>query len=130
MEQILANSPDANKVAKKARAHWEGSSSQVAINTDPSDASFYLWSDLPLGSRSQNVVETFKRLRAMALGYAMPGSVLAGDTDLATAVADGLDWMTENVFSTSATDPYLSWYDWEIASPQALNDTAVLITQY
>ena len=63
----------------------------------------------------------------MALGYAMPGSVLAGDTDLATAVADGLDWMTENVFSTSATDPYLSWYDWEIASPQALNDTAVLI---
>ena len=126
-DQILATAADPVKVVKKAKAHWEGSSSQVAMNASPSPASFYLWSDLPIGSESQNVVDTFKRLRAMALAYAMPGSSLAGDASLATAVAAGLDWMTANVFTTSTTVPYQSWYDWEIASPQALNDTAVLI---
>ena len=34
----------------------------------------YLWSDLPFGSVSANIVSTYDRLQAMALAWATPGS--------------------------------------------------------
>ncbi len=127
LNQLLAESASATSVANKANAVWHGKGGQVAMNTSPSNANFYLWSDLPLGTNSQNVVDTFKRLRSMAIAYALPGSSLAGNASLAAAISAGLDWMTANVYTTAATDPYSSWYDWEVAAPQAFNDTAVLI---
>lgn len=127
LNQLLADSTSATSVATKAGSYWHGKGTQVAMNASPSGANFYLWSDLPLGSSSQNVVDTFKRLRSMALAYALPSSSLAGNAGLATAVSVGLDWMTANVYTATATDPYSSWYDWEVAAPQALNDTAVLL---
>jgi hyaluronate lyase len=129
LNQLLADSATPTKVARKANDYWNGRGNQVGINDNPSNTDFYLWSDLPLGPShsSQNVVDSFKRLRSMALAYALPTCSLYGDSDLATTVSEGLDWMTSNVYSATATDPYRSWYDWEVASPQALNDTAVLL---
>ena len=94
------------------------------MNTNASRT--YLWSDLPFGSVSANLVSTFQRLQAMALAWAAPSSSLQGNASLASAVAGGLDWMNANVYTTSATE-YDNWFHWEISGPQALNNTIVLL---
>jgi hyaluronate lyase len=107
-----------SSIASTANGYWS------SLDTSPSRT--YLWSDLPLGSVSANIASTFERLQAMALAWATPGSSLHGNASLASAVAGGLDWMTANVYTTSATE-YDNWFHWEISGPQALNNTAVLL---
>ncbi len=62
----------------------------------------------------------------MALAWATPGSSLQNNASLAAAVADGLDWMNANVYTTSAVE-YDNWFHWEISGPQDLNNTIVLL---
>jgi hyaluronate lyase len=85
-----------------------------------------LWSDLPLGSVSSDIVSTFQRLQAMALGWATPGTTTYGNSSLAAAVIDGLDWMNANVYTTTASE-YDNWFHWEDSGPMALDDTMVLL---
>ncbi len=85
-----------------------------------------LWSDLPLGSVSANIPNTFSRLQAMALAWATPGSSLQNNASLASAVTNGLDWMNANVYTTNAPE-YDNWFHWEISGPQDLNNTVVLL---
>src|ERR1700761_6122213 len=63
----------ASSVASTANSDWS------SINTN---ATGYLWSDLPLGSVSANLETTFQRLQAMALAWALPGSSLRGNAGL------------------------------------------------
>jgi len=107
-----------SSIASTANGYWS------SINTSPSRT--YLWNDLPLGSVSANITSTFQRLQAMALAWATPGSSLQGNASLASATASGLDWMTANIYTTSAAE-YDNWFHWEISGPQALNNAAVLL---
>jgi hyaluronate lyase len=113
-------------ITSTATKYWTGSK---PINTSPSGANFYLWSDLPLGSSSANISSTYGRLQSMALGWATPGSALQTNAALAAAVMSGLDWMNTNVYSVSVTasTDYGNWYDWEIAAPMAFDNTALLM---
>ena len=104
--------------ASTANGYWS--------TLDTSASRTYLWSDLPLGSVSANIVSTYQRLQAMALAWATPGSSLKGNASLASAVASGLDWMNANVYTTSATE-YDNWFHWEISGPESLEDTMVLL---
>ncbi|MFC1430187.1 polysaccharide lyase family 8 super-sandwich domain-containing protein [Streptacidiphilus sp. N1-3] len=89
-------------------------------------ASSSLWSDLPLGSVSANVSTSCNRLKTMALAWAQPGTGLTGDADLATAVTTGLDYLCAHAYTATAAT-YDNWWDWQIGSPEALLDTAVLV---
>ncbi len=115
---LISNGGSPSSIANTANSYWS------SMNTNPTRAC--LWSDLPLGSVSANIVSTFQRLQAMALAWATPGSSLQGNASLAGAVASGLDWMTTNIYTTSATE-YDNWFHWEISGPQALNNTEVLL---
>jgi len=115
---LITNGGSPSGVASTANGYWG------SMDTSPSRT--YLWSDLPFGSVSANIVSTYDRLQAMALAWAMPGSSLQGNASLATAVAGGLDWMNANVYTTSAKE-YENWFHWEISGPQALNNTEVLL---
>src|SRR6266436_3066123 len=115
---LISNGGSPSSIASTANSNWS------AMNTNSSRT--YLWSDLPFGSVSANIVSTYNRLQAMALGWATPGSSLQGNTSLANAVAGGLDWMNTNVYATNATE-YDNWFHWEISGPQSLNNTAVLL---
>src|SRR4029077_20543169 len=115
---LINSGGSASSIASTANNDWS------SMDTSPSRTS--LWSDLPLGSVSANIVSTFQRLQAMALGWAAPASSLHGNAGLASSVIDGLDWMNANVYTTSAPE-YDNWFHWEISGPQALNNTAVLL---
>jgi len=115
---LIANGGGLSSIASTANGYW----STMSTNSSRT----YLWSDLPFGSVSANIVSTYNRLQAMALAWATPGSSLQGNAGLAVAVAGGLDWMNTNVYTTSATE-YDNWFHWEISGPQSLNNTAVLL---
>lgn len=114
---LVNNGSSPASVASTATSYWS------TLNTN---ATTYLWSDLPLGSLSRNLASTFDRLQAMALGWATPGSSVQGNANLAAAVANGLDWLNSKYYTTN-TSRYDNWYHWEIGVPQSLNNTMVLL---
>ena len=122
LTNLLNAAATPTSVASTATKYWTGSS---PINTSPSAGSYYLWSDLPLGSVSANMVNTFQRLQSMALAYALPTCSLYTNAALATAIANGLDWMNANVYTKTATSFYDNWFHWEISGAQAFNNTVV-----
>src|SRR5262249_24355365 len=86
----------------------------------------HLWSDLASTTISAHVTSSYNRLKAMALALATTGSALGGSADLAAAIVDGLEWMNANRYNTTRPN-YDNWWDWEIGTPLALNDTTVLV---
>ncbi len=120
---LISEASSVSSVNSTALKYWTGSS---PINTAPSATKFYLWSDLPLGSVSANMVSTCNRLEDMALAYAMSGSAYYQNTSLALTLSNALDWLYANVYKTSGGQ-YDNWYHWEISGPRALNNTVVFM---
>lgn len=116
---LISSGGSASSIANTANGYWNSMLTGTSRTTS-------LWSDLPLGSVSANIPNTYSRLQAMALAWATPGSSLQNNASLAAAVADGLDWMNANVYTTSAVE-YDNWFHWEISGPQDLNNTTVLL---
>ncbi|MCZ8510950.1 polysaccharide lyase 8 family protein [Paenibacillus filicis] len=87
-----------------------------------------LWSDLSKWStKSSDITNSYSRLKSMAIAFNTKGSSLYGNKSLAADIMNALDWMYQNVYNDSVTKEYDNWWDWEIGSPQALNDIAVLM---
>ncbi len=121
---LFNNGASLTSIASKANGYWSTMDTNISRT--------YLWSDLPLGTDSGNIVSTFNRLQSMALAWAMPGCSLQGNVNLASVVANGLDWLNANVYTANTNQPQYSgglnnWYDWEISGPLSLNDTVVLM---
>nr|SBO93891.1 putative secreted lyase [Nonomuraea gerenzanensis] len=76
---------------------------------------------------SANLHESFTRLRVMAEAYAQPGTGVTGDTELGRAVLAGLDHLLADVYRPGTT-AYGNWWHWRIGGPQALLDTALLMS--
>lgn len=85
-----------------------------------------LWSDLTDWSASSTITASYGRLRDMAVAYATTGSSLKGNASLAAAIISGLDWMNANHYGSSVA-AFGNWWDFQIGSPQALNDLMVLM---
>ena len=115
---LLANAGSPSSVAATANSLWS--------SMDTSSGRSDVWSNLPLGSNSANLQTTYQQLEQMAMAYALPGSSLQGNASLALAINGGLNFISTNYY-TPTTAEYGNWYDWEIGSPQALNNAAVLM---
>ena len=118
LTKLLAAASSASSVSNKAYGYWS------TMNTNAGRVN--LWSDLPVGSVSANMVSTFGRLESMALAYAQPACAYYTNASLAAAVADGLNWMNTNVYRPTGGQ-YDNWFHWEISGPENLNDTEVLL---
>lgn len=81
-----------------------------------------LWPDLAFPSLNA----TPARLRTMARAYALPGTGLTGDANLAAAVAGGIDHYRRRVYAADA-DQVGNWWHWQIGTPRSLLDAALLI---
>jgi len=114
-----------NNLANSANSYWS------SLNTSSSRSN--LWSDLPLGSGqpgintgSSHMDSTFGRLATMAQAWATAGCSLQGNTALASAITNSLDWMCANVYTTTAIE-YDNWWDWEIGGLQNFNNAVLLV---
>lgn len=86
----------------------------------------YLWNDLSSTTDSAQISSAFGRLKAMALAYSLQGSSLYQNTALRDDIISALDWMYANRYNENKNE-YGNWWDWEIGTPQILNDTLVLM---
>lgn len=108
-----------NSVGSSAQSHWN------SLNTDPGRT--YLWSAYAEpGTDSSDITGSYQRLRTMALGYAVNGSALQNNAALRSAIISALDWLNTHHYNETNV-VYDNWFDFEIASPQALIDTTVLL---
>ena len=107
-------------ITNTANGYWN------SMETSPSRTE--LWSYLPFGSSSdaESINGTFGNLQAMALAWATPGCALYGNTSLASAVTNGLDWMNANIYTKTASE-LGNWFCWEDSGPMNLGDAMVLI---
>ncbi len=96
-----------------------------SLNASPNRT--YLWSSYPnLATDSSDITGTYSRLRTMALGYSVRDSSMQGNSDLLASIISGLDWMFANYYNPTGV-VYDNWFDFEIATPLALNDIVVLL---
>jgi hyaluronate lyase len=86
-----------------------------------------LWSDLDdLANDSGDITGTYERIKVMAMGHAVRGSILETNVALRAAIVDALDWMYANFYNESQSE-YDNFFDWEIGTPLNLNDVTVLM---
>ncbi len=87
-----------------------------------------LWPDLPIavGMNSDNINNSYQRIKLMAFAYAQPGTGVTGDKALASAVCAGLDWMVANAY-TPTSPQYGNWWNWMIGGPQRMLDACTLV---
>ncbi len=90
--------------------------------------SFTFATNRPAGTNatSGTVTRNFSELETMALAWATPGCPLHGNTNLAAAIDDGMDWMVAHVYTPTVAE-YDNWWDWEIGGPQAFNNAITLM---
>ncbi len=84
-----------------------------------------LWADLPLGTSSANVTGSFTRLRQIALACTTTGTSMTGDAATMSKVVDGMAYLGGTY--KAGQQEYGNWWDWEIGTPQALEDLCVLL---
>ncbi|GAA4175139.1 polysaccharide lyase 8 family protein [Gryllotalpicola koreensis] len=106
--------------AAVASGFWRGA---TPLNTSTSRS--YLWSDLESTTVSAEMTSTIVRLRQLALALKTPGSSLSDSAELKADILSALDWFLGSRYNLQKS--YDNWWDWQIGTPQALNDVCVLM---
>ncbi|WP_121613530.1 polysaccharide lyase family 8 super-sandwich domain-containing protein [Mesobacillus foraminis] len=91
-----------------------------------SDNRTSLWSDRASTTDSSHITNSYQRLKDMALAYSIKGSSLYKNEELKDTIISGLDWLYANRYNENKNE-YGNWWDWEIGTPQTLNDIVVLM---
>ncbi|ADH98369.1 polysaccharide lyase family 8 super-sandwich domain-containing protein [Salisediminibacterium selenitireducens] len=85
-----------------------------------------LWDDAGQFSDSATMTTHFRNLHQMAQAYTFEASSLYKSESLLEAILYGLRWMNEHHYHADGSD-YGNWWDWQIGSPQLLNDTVAMV---
>lgn len=91
-----------------------------------SDNRTSLWNDRASKTESSHITNSYQRLKDMALSYSIKGSTLYGNQTLKEDIVSGLDWLYAHRYNENKSH-YGNWWDWEIGTPQAMNDIVVLM---
>jgi hyaluronate lyase len=85
-----------------------------------------LWSDLDT-TDTIDLLEAYRRVKAMALAWATNGSSLESDSDLLADTIEAADWLNAHRFNSTTTKVATTWWYWEIGVPLESNDLTVLL---
>ncbi|MCZ8511099.1 polysaccharide lyase beta-sandwich domain-containing protein [Paenibacillus filicis] len=85
-----------------------------------------VWSDLSSTTDTAQTTSSYGRLKAMALAYSIEGSRLYHNAALRDDIVSTLDWLYANRYNETKGE-ISNWWDWEIGTPQILNDIMVLM---
>ena len=96
---------------------------QTTLDTTPATE---LWSDLDT-TDTIDLLEAYRRVKAMALAWATHGSSLEGNAALLADAIAAADWLNVHRFNASTTKVAATWWYWEIGVPLESNDLTVLL---
>ncbi|MGL5868103.1 polysaccharide lyase family 8 super-sandwich domain-containing protein [Clostridium chrysemydis] len=87
-----------------------------------------LWDEFESTTASTNITKSFERLWTMARAFSLKGSNLEGNTTLLKETISGVNWLLENRYDGKSY--YNNWWDFQIGTPQKLNDILVMLLDY
>ncbi|MFI6479268.1 polysaccharide lyase 8 family protein [Nonomuraea sp. NPDC050663] len=109
-------------------ARLEGSASAVLRKLDFDPRRPSLWDDLPMSHPANgNFNRSYNRMRALALGWATPGTRMHRDRDVAKIAIKALDFLHRHAYNEQLDRRGSNWYWWEIGVPRSLTDTCALL---
>ncbi|MBE7156815.1 MAG: polysaccharide lyase 8 family protein, partial [Rhodospirillales bacterium] len=102
-----------------ANAYWTILKATKPFTTTP-------FSDIAIGSNSDNITDVYNRLETMCLAYWAIGGSLYQNATLKADIISTLDWLNTNVYN-STTKSYGNWFAWQIGIPLNLNNITILL---
>ncbi|MBB6637696.1 polysaccharide lyase family 8 super-sandwich domain-containing protein [Cohnella thailandensis] len=106
-------------LAMEAQSYWS------AMDLSPTRT--YIWYALRATKTSDQVNESYSRLRTMTLAATTVGSSLYGNASLKQDIIDALDWLYANSYNTTIGRTSYNWWHWQIGIPLSLNDIVALL---
>ena len=88
-----------------------------------------LWKELSDYQKSSNLTATYRKLEEMAKQVTNPSSQYYQDAKVIRTVRDAMEWLHKNVYNSSKSIVG-NWWDYEIGTPRAINNTLSLMKEY
>ncbi|MGY3725091.1 Glucan-binding domain-containing protein (YG repeat) [Granulicatella balaenopterae] len=90
----------------------------------------YLWDDLQFGTKkSSSITKSYRRIQRIAQAVTNEQSAYYMNSDAIKEIRSMMAWMNEHIYNeTKSIDG--NWWDYEIGSPRALDNTLVLMYPY
>ncbi|MGI0206000.1 LPXTG-anchored hyaluronate lyase [Streptococcus pneumoniae] len=85
----------------------------------------YLWEKFSNYKMSANLTATYRKLEEMAKQVTNPSSRYYQDETVVRTVRDSMEWLHKHVYNSEK-----SWWDYEIGTPRAINNTLSLMKEY
>lgn len=89
----------------------------------------YLWEKFSNYKMSANLTATYRKLEEMAKQVTNPSSRYYQDETVVRTVRDSMEWMHKHVYN-SEKSIVGNWWDYEIGTPRAINNTLSLMKEY
>lgn len=89
----------------------------------------YLWEKLANYETSSNLTATYRKLEEMAKQITNPHSSYYQDANVIRTVREAMEWLHKNVYNSSK-NIVGNWWDYEIGTPRAINNTLSLMQEY
>ena len=89
----------------------------------------YLWEKFSNYKTSANLTATYRKLEEMAKQVTNPSSRYYQDETVIRTVRDSMEWMHKHVYN-SEKSIVGNWWDYEIGTPRAINNTLSLMKEY
>ena len=106
-------------LTNNANAYWTILKATKPFTTTP-------FSDIAIGSNSDNISDVYSRLQTMSLAYWAIGGSLYQNAALKADIISTLDWLNTKVYNSTTTS-YGNWFTWNIGTPLNLNNITVLL---
>lgn len=88
-----------------------------------------LWTDLTDYSASANLTTSYRRVETLAKQVTQPASKYYQDQNIIRLAKNAMEWMYTNVYNENVAIKG-NWWDYEIGSPRAINNTLSLMQPY
>lgn len=118
-----------NEQMAKLNQELEGKVADSLSSISSQADRIYLWEKFSNYKTSANLTATYRKLEEMAKQVTNPSSRYYQDETVVRTVRDSMEWMHKHVYN-SEKSIVGNWWDYEIGTPRAINNTLSLMKEY
>ncbi|HGZ3692190.1 TPA: LPXTG-anchored hyaluronate lyase [Streptococcus pneumoniae] len=118
-----------NEQMAKLNQELEGKVADSLSSISSQADRIYLWEKFSNYKTSANLTATYRKLEEMAKQVTNPSSRYYKDETVVRTVRDSMEWMHKHVYN-SEKSIVGNWWDYEIGTPRAINNTLSLMKEY